>query len=283
MIPLATLESNVSALRVIPLANDRLQARDGRDGKLLWDTRVPLTTQAILTSDPATNEIYISATSSPMLTTVSADDGHILWQFSICTGQDDHIPLGARSVYIICGQPAAAGLDDPNRTTLYALDARTGAVRWQAAERHARTLVDAKIVAQTPEGLAALDGATGAMLWQHAVDIAAETASAVAPLDTFAFVVRAGPTSTLYYSPDGLHVEALRSSEGTLLWRSRPVQDTASPPNGTFTQHAPIALATANEVVTQGIYGVTVLRASDGTLLRDHPSGARRPLPKGRG
>jgi outer membrane protein assembly factor BamB len=37
-----------------------------------------------------------------------------------------------------------------------------------------------------------------------------------------------------------------------------------------FVQHASVAAATADEIVTQGIYGVTVLRASNGTPLWHH-------------
>ena len=273
MIPVATLEPNVPAFRVISLVVDRLQARNGRDGSLQWDTRVPPTGPAILTSDPTAHVIYISVTSSPMVIAVNADDGRILWQFSECTGPDDHILLGSGRLYLTCGQAAAVGLDDPALATLYALDARTGAVLWKDAERHARALVGANVIAQTPGGLAALDGATGAILWQHTVDIIAETpstASYLNPIDAFQFVVRIGPTGALYYSPDGVHAEALRASDGTLLWRSDAVQDISSAPTSEFTQYASVALATTDEVVTQGVFGVTVLRASDGTILWRH-------------
>jgi len=199
-----------------------------------------------------------------MVTAVSASDGHILWQFARCTGPDKTILLGQGLLYLTCGQVAEAGPDTVALATIYALDAQTGAVVWTAAQQHARTVVGANLITQTTTGLAALNGATGAILWQHQVNIGPQ--GIVPPLDTFDFVVRIGPVG-LYYSPDGTHVEALQASNGALLWRSGPLQDVASAPNDAYIQHASVAVATADEIVTQGIYGVTVLRTSDGTML----------------
>jgi len=267
MIPVATLEPSVAPFRVVSLAGNMLQSRTGRDGKLQWEAHIGSVGPALLTPDAGAHVVYVSASSAPMVTAVSASTGRILWQFSRCTGPDTTILLGQGRVYLTCGQTAEAGPDAIALATMYALDAQTGAVLWTAAQQHARTIADANVITQTTTGLAALNGATGAVLWRRQVDIGPQ--GTVPPLDAFDFVVRVGPGG-LYYSPDGIYAEALQISSGALLWRSGPLRDPASAPNSTFIQHASVALATADEIVTQGIYGVTVLRTSDGTALWRH-------------
>jgi outer membrane protein assembly factor BamB len=262
MIPVATLEPGAFPFRVVSLAGDVLQARAGHDGKLQWETHVGAVGNALLTADA--HVVYISDSSTPMVIALSADNGRILWQFSACTGPDHRILLGQGRLYLTCGQATQAGPDDISLATLYALDAHTGAVLWTVAQQHAQAIAGPNVIAQTTTGVASLNGATGAVLWRHQVAIGPVVP--VPPLDAFQFVVRVGPAG-LYYAPDGMHAEALRTSDGAHLWSSGPVQDLASAPNDSFVQHAYIALATADEIVTQGIYGVTVLRVSDGTPL----------------
>jgi outer membrane protein assembly factor BamB len=265
MIPVATLEPGVPAFRVVSLAGSVLQSRAGRDGTLQWETPVGSTSDALLTADAAMHIVYVSATSAPMVTAVSADDGHILWQFTRCVGPDTSVLLGQGHLYLTCSHVAASGSDDVSQATMYALDAATGAVLWIAPQQHARALAGADVITQTTTGLAALNGSTGAVLWRHRVAIG-PTPPLAGAFDTFPFVVRLGPVG-LYYSPDGNHAEALRTSDGALLWRSGGLQDLTSAPNAGYVQHASVALATADMVVTQGIYGVTALRASDGMIL----------------
>ena len=262
MIPLATLEPGVPAFRVVSLAGEALQARAGRDGTLQWEVHIGARGDALLTADDAAHVVYVSATSGPKVTAVSASDGHILWQFAACVGPDDSVLLGPGRLYLTC---AAPGPDDVSLASIYALDAGTGAVLWTAAHQHARASAGANVIAQTTTGVAALDGRTGALLWRHQVAIG-PTPPIAGPFDAFRFAVRVA-SSRLYYSPDGTHAEALRAADGALLWRSGPLRDPASAPNDTFIQHASVALATADVVVTQGLYGVTTLRASDGAIL----------------
>jgi outer membrane protein assembly factor BamB len=268
MIPLATLEPGVPAFRVISIAGGALQSRAGRDGKLQWQTRVGSAGSVFLTAGAGV--IYVSSATTPMVTAVDAGDGRVLWQFTTCVGPDESVLLGQGHLYLTCGPVSGtpSALDDVSLATIYALDARTAKILWTAPREHARAMAGANVITQTSTGLAALNGNTGATLWRHSV--------AIGPMppvdgytDVFQFGVRVGPRS-LYYSPDGTHAEALRPSDGTLLWRSGPLRDPASMPNGTFVQHATVALATADIVVTQGIYGVTALRASDGALLWRH-------------
>ncbi len=269
MIPAATLEPGVPAFRVVSLAGATLQARAGRDGTLQWQTPISSVDDARLTTDADGHTVYVSETSAPKVIAVSADDGHILWQFAECTGPDTRLLLGQGRLYLTCGNGSDTTPDEIAQATLYALDAQTGAVLWTGIHQHAEALSGANIIVQTTTGVAALNGATGAILWQHSVAISAEIPgipSPEAPYDTFRFSVRVGPAG-LYYSPDGLHAEALRASDGALLWTSGPLQDFISAPNGRYVQHATIALATADEIVTQGVYGVTVLRVRDGTIL----------------
>lgn len=262
MIPLATLEPGVPAFRVVSLAGDVLQSRAGRDGKLQWEVHVGATGDALLTADDAAHVVYVSATSGPKVTAVNSSDGRILWQFAACVGPDNRVLLGTDRLYLTC---AAPGPDDVSLASIYALDVGTGAVLWTAAHQHARAIAGANIIAQTTTGLAALDGSTGALLWRHQVAIG-PTPPVSAPFDEFQFGVRVA-SARLYYSPDGIHAEALRTTDGALLWRSGPLRDPASAPNDTYVQHASVALATADVVVTQGLYGVTTLRASDGEIL----------------
>src|SRR5262245_23913289 len=87
MIPVATLEPDVAPFRVVSFAGTALQARAGRDGALQWSTPIDAKGPALLIADAGV--IYLSARSAPMVTAIRASDGHILWQFTDCTGSDN--------------------------------------------------------------------------------------------------------------------------------------------------------------------------------------------------
>ncbi len=265
MIPVATLEPNFPLVRVVSLVDNTLQSHAARDGAIQWSTHLTSLRNTLLTSSADSHIVYVSIDQSPMVSAVDASTGRILWRFTTCARPDDRVLQSQDMLFVTCGQSGVTGPDDISLATVYALEAHTGFVLWKRPQQHAQAIAGEHLVVQTTTGVAALNAKTGKTIWEHQVDFTPPSFE-LNGLDHFRFVVVVGPAG-MYYSPDGIHAEVLRASDGTLLWHTGKLQDTPSAPNDTYVQHTVVAVATANVVVTKGRFGVTALRPRDGKML----------------
>jgi outer membrane protein assembly factor BamB len=229
----------------------------GASGQMLWQRRLPAAVQT--TGHVVNGILYRSASSSPLVTAMRVGDGSVLWQFATCRDDDDTVLDLGDLVCVTCATAALTGSGAPiTGETLYALDAHSGQVRWSAPAAHLRAVLAPNLVAaQTPVGLAGLRADSGAVLWTHATTISAGLAGINAP-----FVLGAAQ-HLIAYSPDGLSVEALRASNGHLLWNS----DAAAAQED---RDWCVLAITASAVIAHSIYGVVALVSASGALRWQH-------------
>jgi outer membrane protein assembly factor BamB len=208
-LPTTTLPPSVAPFTVATITGDSVQVRAGATGQLLWRRSFPKDQSAA--GLVANGILYRSALGSPV-TALRADDGSLLWQFGECVY--DTISILGGILYATCGNDPVTNSASTG-VALYALDARTGQVRWSAPGAYVRAVLAPNlIVAQMPFGLEGLRADSGAVLWTHTTTIQPGPSSSNTPL------VVVAAHGLIAYSPDGGSVEALRASDGSLLWRT---------------------------------------------------------------
>jgi outer membrane protein assembly factor BamB len=261
-IPMATLPPGTPSFTVAAVTTEGAEAFAGKTGQMLWQDAFPHVDQVNgLLSDGI---LYRSADRYPVLTALRAADGATLWQLTACGFADERLALASGLAYITCISDPSVPHQFPTPTpgpslypspsvnltpyatptpgsaphatptfspppiiqqyisdTLYALDAKTGRVRWQASGVHFRALSGSLVIAQWTNGLVALSADSGKPVWTHPVFIRQHTQNE----PPFSFQVATG-SGFVAYSPDGAHVEALRASDGHLLWRGDIPQQT---------------------------------------------------------
>lgn len=210
------------------------QVGDGGDGRVL------------LAMDHDT--IY-TATEDGLLTALNISDGTQRWHYQTNCLSSKALMTRRDTVYIT------------GCTTVSALKARTGTLRWRfhagdAITQHPLLSEGILYVGSANHTISALKVSDGRLLWQHHTDDVALVPTAV--MDGVIYITAetpsAGPSSkmTLY---------AFRVSDGTQLWRFQNEADTHP-------------LVASNGVIYLGIYHqftlpgfIVALRASDGTIL----------------
>jgi outer membrane protein assembly factor BamB len=247
-----TLPPSVAPFTVATLTGDSVQLRAGSSGQLLWQRTFP---QAQSVAGLVQNGvIYRSASGSPLVAALRADDGSLLWQFGECAASDDSISILGGILYATCSSERVSSSVIAG-DTLYALDARTGRVRWSAHAAHLRAvLAPSLVIAETSVGLEGLRAASGTVLWTHKTTIQTGPVPPGVP-----FVVMAG-RGLIAYSPDGVTVEALRSSDGSLLWST--VVATTEQENPGWA----VLAITPSVVMVYSIYGVVALDRVSGIV-----------------
>ena len=167
-----------------------------------------------LSNQRATDATTLDARTIPHL--------RVLWRF--------RFSKSATAFGAITANPVIAGdtvYVQDSSSSVYALDARTGALRWKrtfAAPNdgpNGLTVVGGRLYAATDTTAFALDAATGKRLWGHRLVNRYEQFVAIAP------VVDRG---RVYYSTQGFPpggrgaVYALAAATGRLLWRFRTIE-----------------------------------------------------------
>ncbi len=144
-----------------------LQARSISDGKLLWEkSQLEGQVQIVVGSDAV---YQISSYGS--VTALAPQTGMPLWQF----GDHDffHAAAAAADTLYVTAQHGDRAMDNTgklvNPETVYALDARTGAVRWKYATQSGNSGYLAAgptgVFIQADDGIHALRPADGGVLW----------------------------------------------------------------------------------------------------------------------
>lgn len=180
-----------------------------------------------------------------------------------------------------CGQIGQAGTgstpaandtsDFPNPGTniLYALNATTGATRWQTPINtkvsFTGSFFNQVIYLGTNDGasLSASSASDGKQLWQAALDNSGSPANEVATVVAVVDGTVSLSTSTRF--------SALKASDGSLLWKTpvNPFAFLLSVQGGIV-----YGFSTSKDTSTAGQNGVFALKASDGTSLWSYPVAA---------
>lgn len=199
--------------------------------------------------------------------TAAPQGPHAAPQGPLCDGalvpSDPASPGMLYAFHFVGGDPTGVQQGQP---MLSALDARTGAQRWQEPVLGQPTLVSSVLYtaggsAGDSTGMQALDADTGKTLWTHAGLAGAGGPSSFPP------VLANGIASigTSQNGPGQSGVYALRASDGTLLW-SYPATNTNFSP---FTVDDGMIYVTAwtSANAAEPVVTILALRADDGTLL----------------
>lgn len=271
-LPQTTLPPETAPFSVVTLAGGLVQARAGRDGALLWQHQFTDSSHHTLVASDGV--VYHRARTTQDITALHADTGASLWQFPTCGGYDDGITVANRIVYTTCGtSQLPPGAQTIGGDEVYALDARTGVVRWKAARSHFRAIGAGLAIVQTPTGIAAHDAVTGALLWTHDVAIAHDDSSVSPPRDPYTFTVTVA-NGAVYYSPSGEYgeyFEAVNAHDGRLLWQSPILAESILPSSDeryqlVFQSTFTVALVTSSVMIVRGMYAVLGLNVSDGSV-----------------
>jgi outer membrane protein assembly factor BamB len=178
--------SSIFPNRLPPFANGvfyvntdgALRAVRARDGQQLW--AAPIAGRAFEQLQPALDQGIVYATSAASVVALRDADGRPLWQTSqgATPGSATSAPQVANGRVYVAFSAAAA--------TVYALDARDGAIRWTHTEAQADaaslTVADGVVYAAfggrgtgvQPTTVMALGAGDGAVRWTHAVEGDAE-------------------------------------------------------------------------------------------------------------
>src|SRR5690242_10146133 len=298
-IPTATLVGDAPAFTVAAFAADTVQMLDGKTGRLLWKRQFPQDDH--ITGLLADGILYRSAQTDPVVTALCPDDGAILWQFRSCATASQPVTIAGGTAYVTCGgdqstptprpyatpttslTPYATPTFNPTRVptpypptgiiptatpniplpvddTLYALDAKSGQVRWRAPGHRFAAVFGGLVITVSFAGVQALSADSGKPLWAHTTVVLAHATLVSDPMRFFYFVVQAD-RDVIAYSPDGAHVEALRASDGQLLWRS------AIPPQGLVdTTDWSVLAVTPSVVIAHGLHGAVVFDTTTGSI-----------------
>jgi alcohol dehydrogenase (cytochrome c) len=142
---------------------------------------------------------------------------HVVWRF--------RLPRSATSFGAVTGTPVIAGdtvYVQDSSSTVYALDARTGALRWRRRETapndgpNGVAVSGARVYAATDTTAFALDRATGRTVWSRRLVGRYEQFIAIAPV---------ADRGRVYYSTQGFPpggrgaLYALAASSGKVVWR----------------------------------------------------------------
>jgi outer membrane protein assembly factor BamB len=190
-----------------PEGRHHVRALDATTGLTLWLTELPGPIESIVTL--AAGRVY--ASSGDDLYALAARDGRVLW----------HTPVG--SVYgggaaVLDGVAYVAanpGGEGGPTSTLFALDAKTGHVRWTAdagQDVHSVPAVDGTnvYVGSIDSGVRAISAHTGKLRWTW---------------DSEGGEVWSSPTvanHVVYVTTDADHVVALAARTGDVLWTATP-------------------------------------------------------------
>jgi outer membrane protein assembly factor BamB len=174
-------------------------------------------------------------------------DGSVIWHYQ-AAGTAGNLAVANGLVYV----PLAHSTLSP----LLALDAATGAVRWQArlpgTSNSTPTVVNGLVIFTDSTGwVYALQAATGALVWSYRLATPGEASTLAAAND----LIYVGAT-------DGSMV-ALRAKDGTLRWRVH-LADIAFVPV--------VAQGMLYAVPDEGNYPLYALRASAGAILWHYQS-----------
>lgn len=275
-LPAATMAPGIAPFEVVTLGADALQARAGRDGRLLWQTpMVSANGGALLAADGI---VFHRAQGSEAVEAFAADSGALLWRLSECSGYDNTLTAASELLFVTCGANVPSTPQTVAGGTLYALDAATGSVRWQAHGERFRAVTGDLVITQTPTGLAARTLAQGAARWSSPLTLAPQGIPDPNLPNTpdFDIAIAVASNGMLYLSPDGRRVVALRTSDGTLRWQSVPLAGVAAP--GAYPALVPVyvvAGATADTVVARATSGARIVAlSSDSGEVRWHTGDA---------
>lgn len=224
----------------------KLYAIDAITGVEKWSTPVtgPGTLSTSLFSSPlvVNNLVYIGSVSG-RLSAVNAATGTLVWQFIT----EDNTP-------IMSGPTTQNGVIYASSvTTVYALDARTGALRWEyntgyPATNSSPTVYDGVLYVNVQDiELVALDTASGRLLWKLPIQSGAVSAS-----------WRSSPVVSngiLYMANTDLNLYAIDLSRKQIKWKLRT--------GARFMISSPVV---ANGVLYLGGDKVYAVNTSDGTV-----------------
>lgn len=268
--PAATLAPGVAPFEVVTLGAGKLQSRAGRDGMLLWQQLVVNASGGTLLA--ADGIVFYRPRGSEVVDAFAMDTGVLLWRLSECPGYDDTLTATGGLLLVTCGANVPSTPNTLASDMLYALDAATGSVRWQAHGEHFRAVAGDLVISQTPSGLAARTLATGAARWSRTLTLAPQMPPADSDSLTAAFDVEITVANgVLYLAPNGLYVVALRATDGSTLWESVPFAYLAiATMPGALSPHFVVVAATARIVIartdTPTGYGVVALDAFMGSV-----------------
>lgn len=188
-------------------------AFDAQGGRLAWqfDTRGPVRGKPARTADG----LFV-ASSDGCLYRLDPATGKATWEKPFCADAAFYGDVAAWKGLVF----AASTIDK-----IYAVDARTGAFRWESHRERPRMMsaegvaspvvAGDRVLAGFSDGtLAALDAATGAVAWE--ADLARDVRGST---DVDATPVVAG--GTVYASAFGEGPVAVNLADGEILWRAR--------------------------------------------------------------
>jgi outer membrane protein assembly factor BamB len=230
-------------------SNSIVQVRDGATGRLLWQRGPTLQLRPLL----AGGDLVVELSGSGLDTTIVGLDlrtGQQRWSLQPSVGHLINADTDRERLFL----PEAAGL--------YAIDGRTGRVKWTHRDTKGPAIVTADdhlVLAAVDHSLPqsssarwrAIDPASGATHWTQSLGNPDPTHEAVAV------------DGQVVTPSDGLRAYA--SAHGPLSWSHPPTRDGSSPPLATVSNH----LLTAGD----GSAGAAIeeLDPSDGAVLRATP------------
>ncbi|HEY7123839.1 MAG TPA: PQQ-binding-like beta-propeller repeat protein [Ktedonobacterales bacterium] len=190
-----------------------------------------------------------------------ASDGSVVWQFPKDSNTDlSLIAIDGTSLYVLTND--LSNFPDPGNSTVYALNATTGATLWQTPINKTAfftgTLINQVIYlgANDDSSLTALRATDGKLLWQTAMDTpngpTDKIVSAAAVID-----------GTVYLST-ATGFAALKESDGSIVWKA-PVAGFAyilAVQNGIV-----YCASSATDTNPAGQNAIIALKASDGSSL----------------
>lgn len=270
-LPMATLAPGVAPFEVVTLGADALQARAGRDGTLLWQQ--PAVSESGGTLLAADGIIFHRGKGSEAVEAFAADSGVLLWRLSECPGYDDTLTAAGELLFVTCGANVPTTPQTVGSDTLYALDTATGKPHWQAHGEHFRAVAGDLVITQTPSGLAARTLEAGDLLWSRALTLARQLPPSLGdPLSSGFDIEITAANGTLYLSPDGQYVVALRATDGSMRWQSAAFAYLANAPMllGRLSPQFVVVAATASTIIARtdssSGYGVVALDATSGAV-----------------
>jgi outer membrane protein assembly factor BamB len=213
----------VEANGVVYIATSTVYAVQATTGKLLWHFTRFAEGEESMTAPTVVNGVVYVDTQMGTVYALRASDGSLLWHYAVPASFD---PTLSGSPVVVNGMVYVAAQSG----TVYALRASDGSLLWQHNNGRSvfgQPLVVDGVVHVTTQlnNVYGLNASSGALLWQHATSTFSTWLDQAPP--------RTVSDDAMYVGTEDGVVDALRSSDGMLLW-SYKIKEKAVPPDPVY-------------------------------------------------